>query len=95
MVQLSATRCSCITILCVTLVSFAAIIICVASQQVIPKVSIHFVIDSVKKLLDTPLYIMCDTVNTGNYNGSYDCSRMIWDKLSNWFTGYLMALYQL
>jgi hypothetical protein len=34
MVQLSATRCSCIAILWVSLVSFAAITFCVASQQV-------------------------------------------------------------
>jgi hypothetical protein len=34
MVQLSATRCSCIAILRVSLVSFAAITFCVASQQV-------------------------------------------------------------
>jgi hypothetical protein len=37
-------------------VSFAAIILCVTSQQVIPKVSVYFVIDSVRKLLDTPSY---------------------------------------
>jgi hypothetical protein len=34
MVQLSATRCSCIVILWVILVSFAAITLCVASQRV-------------------------------------------------------------
>jgi hypothetical protein len=34
MVQLSATRCSCITILCVSPVGFAAITPCVASQRV-------------------------------------------------------------
>jgi hypothetical protein len=39
-------------------VSFAAIILYVASQRVIPKVSAYFVIDSVRKLLDTPSYIM-------------------------------------
>jgi hypothetical protein len=33
MVQLSAARCSCIAILWVSLVSFAAITICVASQR--------------------------------------------------------------
>jgi hypothetical protein len=56
MVQLSATRFSCIAILCVSLVSFAAITLCVASQRVIPKVSVYFVIDSDRKLLDTPAY---------------------------------------
>jgi hypothetical protein len=35
-------------------VSFAAITLCVASQRDIPKVSVYFVIDSVRKLLDTP-----------------------------------------
>jgi hypothetical protein len=34
MVQLSATRCSCIAILLVSLVSFAAITLCVACQRV-------------------------------------------------------------
>jgi hypothetical protein len=56
MVQLSATRCSCIYLLYVSLVSFAAIALCVASQQVF--VVVYFVIDSVRKLLDTPSYII-------------------------------------
>jgi hypothetical protein len=56
MSQLSATRCSCIAILCASLVSSAAITLCVASQRVIPKVGVHFAIDSVRKLLDTPSY---------------------------------------
>jgi hypothetical protein len=42
-------------------VSFAAITLCVASQQVFSVVSIHFVTDSILQLLDTPLYI-------GRYN---------------------------
>jgi hypothetical protein len=57
MVQLSATRCSCIAILSVSLVSFAAISLCVASQRVFIVVSVYFVIDSVRKLLNTPSYI--------------------------------------
>jgi hypothetical protein len=56
MVQLSATKCSCITILWVSLVSFAAITLCFAPQRVIPKVSVYFVIDWVRKLLDTQSY---------------------------------------
>jgi hypothetical protein len=56
MVQLSSTRCSCIAILLVSLVSFAAITFCVASQRIIPKVSMYFVIDSVRKLVGTPSY---------------------------------------
>jgi hypothetical protein len=39
MVQLSATRCSCIAILWVRIMSFAAITLCVASQRIILKVS--------------------------------------------------------
>jgi hypothetical protein len=34
-------------------VSFAAITLCVASQRVIPKVSVYFLIESVRELLDT------------------------------------------
>jgi hypothetical protein len=58
MIQLSATSCSCIAILCVSLVSFAAIILCVASQRVfvVVFVVVYFVIDSVWKLSDTPSY---------------------------------------
>jgi hypothetical protein len=41
MVQFSATRCSCIAILRASLVSFAAIILCVASQQVFIFVSVY------------------------------------------------------
>jgi hypothetical protein len=59
MIQLSATRCSCIAILWVSLVSFVAITLCVPSQWVITKVSVDFFIDSVRKLLDTPSYV-CD-----------------------------------
>jgi hypothetical protein len=53
MVQLSVTRCSCIAILWVSLVSFAAITLYVASQRVFV---VYFVIDSVRKILDTPSY---------------------------------------
>jgi hypothetical protein len=56
-VQLSVTRCSCIAILCVSLVSSASITLYVASQRVFIVVSVYFVIDSVRKLLDTPSYI--------------------------------------
>jgi len=37
-------------------VSFAAITLYVASQRVFIVVSLHFVIESVRKLLDTPSY---------------------------------------
>jgi len=43
MVQLSATRCSCIAILWVSLVSFAAITLCVASQRVFIVASVYFI----------------------------------------------------
>jgi hypothetical protein len=38
-------------------VNFAAITLCVASQRVFVIVRVYFVIDSVRKLLDTPSYI--------------------------------------
>jgi hypothetical protein len=60
MVQLSATSFSCIAILCVSLVSFVAITLCVASQQVfmiiIIIIIIYLFIDSVRKILGTPSY---------------------------------------
>jgi hypothetical protein len=55
-VQLSATRCSCIAILWVSLGSFAAITLRVASQRVLI-VPVYFVMDSVRKLLDTPSHL--------------------------------------
>jgi hypothetical protein len=61
MVQLSATMCSCIAILWVSLVSSAAIILCVASQRVFIVV-VYFVIHSVRKLLDTHTYTYTYTV---------------------------------
>jgi len=50
MVQLSAIKCSCITILLVSIVYFAAITLCVASQRLFIVVSVYFVIDSVRTL---------------------------------------------
>jgi hypothetical protein len=51
-------RYSCIAILCVSLVSFFAITLCVVSQQVfIVVVFVHFVICSVRELSDTPSYM--------------------------------------
>jgi hypothetical protein len=57
MVQLSTARCSCITLLWVSLVSFAAITLCVTSQRVFITAVVYFVIDSVRKLFDTPSYV--------------------------------------
>jgi hypothetical protein len=56
MIQLSATRCSCIAILQVSLVSFASITLFVSSQRAL--IFVHFVIDSARKLLDIPSYII-------------------------------------
>jgi hypothetical protein len=56
MVKFCATRYSFIAILWVSLVSFAAITLCVASQRAIPKVSVYFVVESVRKLLNTTSY---------------------------------------
>jgi hypothetical protein len=56
MAQLSTTERSCIAILCVSLVNFFIVTLCVASQLVFIVVSVYFVIDSVRKLLDTPSY---------------------------------------
>jgi hypothetical protein len=42
-----------------SLASFAAIILCVASQRVFVVVSVYFIIDSVRKLLDTPKCRWC------------------------------------
>jgi hypothetical protein len=57
MVQLSATRCSCIAILSVSLASFATVTLYVASQRVFIVISLYFVIVSVRKLLDTLSYL--------------------------------------
>jgi hypothetical protein len=38
-------------------VSFAAITLCVASQRLFIVVRVYFVIDSLRKLLDTPSYL--------------------------------------
>jgi len=56
MVQLSATRCSCIAILWASLLILSAITLCVASQRVFIAAVVYFIIDSVRELLDTPSY---------------------------------------
>jgi hypothetical protein len=56
MIQLCATRYSCIATLWVSVICFAAITLYVASQRVIPKVRLYFVIDSVWKLLGTHFF---------------------------------------
>jgi hypothetical protein len=59
MVQLSATRCSCIAILRVSLVSSAAVYLCVASQRLF--IIVYFVIDSFRKRLNIPSYLIYPT----------------------------------
>jgi hypothetical protein len=56
-VQLSASKCNCIAIWWVSLVIFAAITLRIASQRVFIVVSLYFVFESVRKLLDTLSYI--------------------------------------
>jgi hypothetical protein len=51
-------------------VSFEVITLCVASQRVIPKVRVYFVIDSVRKLMDSLSYnvftfSVLENINTG------------------------------
>jgi hypothetical protein len=56
MVQFYDTRCSYSASLWVSLVSFAAVTLYVASQRATSKMSVYFVIDWVQKLLDTQSY---------------------------------------
>jgi hypothetical protein len=79
MVQLCATRCSCIAIMSVDLVSFAAITLCVASQRVFIVV-VYFVIDSVRKLLDIPSYLST-TKKTLVYIFTLTVSDINWNTL--------------
>jgi hypothetical protein len=59
MVQLSATRCSCIAIMWASLVSFSTKTLCVACQWVfIVAIVVCLIIDSIRKLLDTPFYLL-------------------------------------
>jgi hypothetical protein len=77
MVQLSATRCSCIAISRVSLVSFVAITPYVASQRAIPKVSVYFFTDSVRKLLDTTPYVIKSDIFISLYYCHMKCSWYI------------------
>jgi hypothetical protein len=81
MVQLSATRCSCIAILWVSLVSFAAITLCVASQRVFVVVGVYFIIDSVRELLDTPSYLRLLRVHKSIPYNYDNCLLFAW---SSW-----------
>jgi hypothetical protein len=74
MLQLSAARSSCIAILWVSLVSFAAITICVASQRVFIVISVYFVIDSVRKLLDKPSCVVSSAEELTGWQDEYSSS---------------------
>jgi hypothetical protein len=66
MAQLSTTRCTCFAILWVSLMNFAAIALWWWQQRVIiPKVSVYFVLYSVRKVLDTPSYKAARTCTAG------------------------------
>jgi hypothetical protein len=51
-----------VSLFCESIVNFAAIPLCVTSHQVFIVVSVCFVIDSVRKLLGTPLDILSRTI---------------------------------
>jgi hypothetical protein len=64
MVQLSASRCICIATLWVSVMSFAIITLCVASQLMfIIVIVVYFVIDSVRKLLAIASYVSWNKFN--------------------------------
>jgi len=65
------------------------ITLCVASQRVFIAVSIYFVIDSVRKLLDTPSYILVspDVKIGGSSEGTKsDCTRLDPFQVPAWYT---------
>jgi len=72
LIKLSATRCSFIAILWVTLVSFAAITLFAASERVIPQVSLYFVIDSARKFLTQPRTIFDTFIWECNFWRTWD-----------------------
>jgi hypothetical protein len=55
-------------------VSFAAITLCVASQRRFIVVSVYFVIDSVRKLLDTPPYSSTHSLTSALDGGEWSAS---------------------
>jgi hypothetical protein len=84
MVKLSATRFSYIAVLRVSLVSFADITFCIASQQVFIVV-VYFVIEPVRKLLNTHSYSSLEDETYGRTEGekrSYNCAFILYT-LSN------------
>jgi len=55
-------------------VNFTPITICVASQRVLIVVSVYFVIESVRKLLDTPSYVAQMGFVTFSSTWKYSCA---------------------
>jgi hypothetical protein len=78
-------RRSCIAILWVSLVSFIAIILCVVSQRLILRVNLYFVIDSVRKLLDTPSYLRLDSCPLGRDSKSRSCEQDAGPRNCTWY----------
>jgi hypothetical protein len=74
----SATSCSCIAILWVSLVSFAAITLYVASQRVFIVFCCLFHYDSVRKLLDTPSYCLTLTQHSVYFVTVYLRKQLKW-----------------
>jgi hypothetical protein len=81
----AVTRCSCTATLWVSLVSFAAITLCVASQWVIVFI-VYFVIDSVRKLLDTPSYMIMSLNRTSDRTRIWQLMNRLkmWQHLNTW-----------
>jgi hypothetical protein len=61
-------------------VSFAAITLCVASQRVfvVVVVVVYFVIDSVRKLMDTPSYITHVKINLSLCLNKHHATKAYW-----------------
>jgi hypothetical protein len=53
-------------------VSFAAITLCVAFQRVFIVLSVYFVIDSARKLLDTPLILLFQVFEMKQNNDNFE-----------------------
>jgi hypothetical protein len=71
-------------------VSFAAVTLCVASQRV-SIVVVYFVVHSVRKLLDTPLYILYTTYNF-TFEKDYRPRAVIAQPVWRWATGWTIGI---
>jgi hypothetical protein len=89
MVQLSATRCSCKAILWVSLVSFAAITLCVASQRVLIVVSVYFVMTQSGNFWIRPRNCCMHSRVTKNTAWKWGCVFWWWWYL-RWWLKWLM-----